>query len=101
MEINFIDSLSTTSIEKRYILNLEYYISRFYISFACEFYNISDIIRYLNIFFIIYRKFYVFYINLDYYFDKKLRDFLSDQEIEINYSSSAIYKSIDLIEVIN
>ena len=99
--MNFINSLSIIIIGKKYILNLNYYISRFNILFAYENNNVENVIRCLKFFFIIYQKSYTFYIDLNYYFDKKFYDFLNSEEIIINYNSSTFHKSINIIEIIN
>ena len=53
-------------------------------------------------FFSIYRKSYIFYLDRGYYFDyKELREFLRYKNITINYSSTAFYKLTDMIKVIN
>lgn len=101
MEMNFIDPLSITSADKKYILNLGCYMSRFSVLFICESSNSEDVIRYLKLFFTIYRKSYTFYVDQSHYFDNKLRDFLKNKGIAIDYSPSASHKSTNLIEVIN
>ena len=70
-------------------------------SYVCEINNVDDVIRYLKLFFIIFRKSHIFYIDSNYYFEKELRDYLNNEDIAIDYNSLASHKSINLIEIIN
>ena len=76
-------------------------MSRFNVSFAYKNDNVENIIRYLKRFFITYQKSYTFYIDSDYHFDKKLRDFLNNEKITIDYNLSTFHKSINMIKIIN
>ena len=99
--MNFIDFFNIIIIDNKYIFNLDCYISYFNVSFICENNNVENVIRCLKRFFIIYRKFYVFYIDLNYHFDKELRDFLSNEKITIDYNSSTFHKLINIIKIMN
>ena len=101
MKMSFINSLNTITINNKYILNLNYYISRFNVSFTYENNNVENIIRYLKRFFITYQKPYAFYINSNHHFDKKFHNFLNNKEITIDYNLLTFYKSINIIEIMN
>ena len=99
--MNFISFFSIITIDNKYIFNFNYYISRFNVLFVYKNNNIENVIRCLRRFFITYQKSYTFYIDLNYYFDKELRDFLNNERIMIDYNSLTFHKSINIIEIIN
>ena len=102
IRINFVDSFERIALEIIYILVLICYISRFIILFAYKNINIEDIIWYLKLFFVIYRRSYIFYCDSSYYFfNKKLRKYLREKEIIINYRSFEALKNIKIIKVYN
>ena len=72
MKMNFINSFNIIIVNKKYIFNLNCYMFRFNVSFAYKNNNIENVIRCLKFFFIIYRKLYIFYVDLSYHFDKEL-----------------------------
>ena len=96
MKINFINSLFIIIINNKYIFNLNYYISRFKMLFIYKNNNVKNVILYFILFFIIYRKFYIFYVDFDYYFKEKLRDFLRRKSIIINYNLFISHKFINI-----
>lgn len=102
MGMDFIDPLSATATDNRFILNMGYYISRFEVPFACKISNVEDVIQCLRLFFARYRRSYVFYFDRGHHFDcDKLREFLRHEGIAVSYSPSTLYKSTGMIEVMN
>ena len=102
IKMNFVDPLERIALKITYILVLICYMSRFIILFAYKNINIEDIIWYLKLFFVMYRRSYIFYYDSNYYFfNKKLRKYLREEEVAIDYRSFEVFKSIKMMKICN
>ena len=61
LDLNFIELLSKSRLENKFILYIIYYFARFFVIFSSKIVNVSDVIRALNIMFIFYCKSKVIY----------------------------------------
>ena len=100
--MNFIKSLFVIKAGNIHILNFIYYFSRFNISFAIKTTNVEDVIWYLKLAFVMYRKFYtIYYDRGHYFFNNKFKKFLRLKEVNIIYNLFGFFKSIKMIEAFN
>ncbi len=102
LNMNFIDSLTATKTENKYIFNVMCYFSKKVVSFATFSVNASDVIESLEKIFIWFRKSYVIYCDWEQHFDNfMIRNFLNFEDVFISYSSSDFSKSIDMMKIFN
>ena len=102
MDMDFVESFKSIKDGSVFILVFVCYMSRFVISFTMKAVNVEDVIIYLKLFFILYRKLYIFYTDRDqHFFNNELRDFLRYEDIAVNFSPSESFKSTGMMEVYN
>ena len=102
LDMNFIESLAIFINENNFIFHVIDYFSRFSIVVATRTANVSDVMSILNRIFIFYAKSLDIYCDQDQHFNnEKMKSFLREHEIFIDFSSSEASQSIDMIEMFN
>ena len=102
LNMNFIDLLTETKANNKYIFNVICYFSKKIVSFATFLINAFNVVESLRKIFIWFQRFYVIYCDWEQHFDNLIvRVFLSFKSISISYSSSDFSRSIDMIEIFN
>lgn len=102
LKINFIDSLTLTEIENKYILNVICYFIKKIISFVTFTVNFLNVIRCLKKMFFLFRELIVIYYDKEQHFNNStIRFFLKKIKISIIYSFSKTLKSTEMMKMFN
>ncbi len=102
LDMNFIDSLTATKTENKYIFNVICYFSKKVVSFATFSVNASDVIESLKKIFTWFWRSYIIYCDRRQHFDNSMiRNFLNFKDVFISYSSSDFLKSTDMMKIFN
>ncbi len=100
--MNFINSLTETKADNKYIFNMICYFSKKIISFATSSINASDVVESLRKVFIWFQRSYIIYCDREQHFNNLVvRVFLSFESISISYNSSNFSRSTEMIEIFN
>ena len=101
-DMNFIEFFDEIISDCRYIFMIVCYFNRFIVFFVCKNNNVENVLWCLRLFFAMYRRSYVFYVNSDQHFNNSiLRDFFHGENTVIEYSSSNSFKFTDMIKLSN
>ena len=102
LRINFINFLPVTKFENIYILNIVCYFNRFIISFVRSTTNVKNVIWFLRLYILIYKKSLIFYCDENQHFDnEELKTYLKFKKIIIDYNFFDLFKNIEIIEMSN
>ena len=102
LNMNFIEFFIIFTNEGNFIFHVIDYFSRFFIAVVTKIANVSNVIFILNQIFILYAKSLNIYCDQDQHFNnEKMKSFLREHEIFIDFSFSETSQSIDMIKVFN
>lgn len=100
--MDWIGPLPTTSKGMIYIFHVICYFTRFSFTFPCATANSSDVVRFLSLIFVQFRKPLAIYCDRGHHFDsEETKTFVSGQGISLSFSASGASKSTGMIEVSN
>lgn len=102
LSMNYVNSLTKTKNNKRYIFNVMNYFSRFTMTHATSDNENNITVHCLHITFEQYINSVVIFTDLDTHFDNEImQQFLRKRKISLTHASTASFKSVSMIEQIN
>lgn len=102
LNMNYIETLFKITNNNFFTLHIFDYFTRHFFIYVCSFVTSKNIIRNVNIFFVFYELFKVFYIDYETHFDvDKIRNFFKSRGVVFDNNSSNFSKNTEIIKMNN